>query len=55
MVDLLRPGFRSAVLTNVLKTTVTERQVAEVAAEMSVSKWRCTVLQRLQDELNGLE
>jgi len=60
MVDLLRPDFDPRSWRMFWETTVAGRQVAEVAAEMSVSKWavykaRARVLQRLQQEFRGLE
>ncbi|KAA5542305.1 sigma-70 family RNA polymerase sigma factor [Roseiconus nitratireducens] len=60
MLELLRHEFDPRSWRMFWETTAVEREVADVAAEMGVSKWavykaRARVLQRLQQEMNGLE
>lgn len=60
MIELLRQNYDPRSWRMFWETTVIGRQPVDVADEMGVSKWavykaRARVLQRLQQEMNGLE
>ncbi|MCA9140615.1 MAG: sigma-70 family RNA polymerase sigma factor, partial [Planctomycetales bacterium] len=60
MTELLRQEFDQRTWRMFWETAVVGREPADIADEMGVSKWavykaRARVLQRLQQEMNGLE